>query len=173
MFNVKADITCLGKIIGGGLPVGAYGGRKEIMEMVSPEGPMYQAGTLSGNPLAMSAGLATLKNIKSSDYRSLEKLTGYFVKEAKKIISSNKVDATINHIGSMFTIFFTNKKVVDYESALKCDTNRYAKFFKNLLDNKIMFPPSQFEAVFLSTSHTKKELDSALNAIDNSLKNLN
>ncbi|NIP30148.1 MAG: glutamate-1-semialdehyde 2,1-aminomutase [Candidatus Dadabacteria bacterium] len=170
--NITPDITCLGKIIGGGLPVGAYGSSKKIMEMVSPEGPMYQAGTLSGNPLAMSAGLATIKNLNSRKYKSLEILTTYFVEQIRGIISSLGIKAKVNHIGSMFTVFFTDETVKDYQTALKCDTELYAEFFKNLLENKVMFPPSQFEAVFVSTSHTKKEIDITLRAIKKSLSNL-
>ncbi len=172
-FGVIPDITCLGKIIGGGLPVGAYGASKKIMKMVSPEGPMYQAGTLSGNPLAMSAGFATLKKLNSKTYKYLEDTTAELVDGIEDIISKSRIDANINQIGSMFTIFFTKNEVVNYKSALKCDTKKYGAFFKNLLENGVMFPPSQFEAVFVSTSHTKKEVNKTLDAVYKSFKDLN
>ena len=172
-FEVVPDITCLGKIIGGGLPVGAYGASKKIMKMVSPEGPMYQAGTLSGNPLAMTAGLSTLKKLNSKAYKYLEHTTSELVDGIEDIISKSGVEANINQIGSMFTVFFTDKEVVDYETALSCDTKKYGAFFKGLLENGVMFPPSQFEAVFVSTSHTKKEVTKTLDAVKKSLENLN
>lgn len=171
-FGVIPDITCLGKIIGGGLPVGAYGASKKIMKMVSPEGPMYQAGTLSGNPLAMSAGLSTLKKLNSKTYKYLEDTTSEIVDGIEDIVLKLGIDANINQIGSMFTLFFTKNEVNDYDSALSCNTKKYGIFFKNLLKNGVMFPPSQFEAVFVSTSHTKKEINKTLNAVHESLKEL-
>lgn len=165
-FGVRPDITCLGKIIGGGLPVGAYGARAEIMSWVSPDGPMYQAGTLSGNPLAMAAGIATLqKTLRKGTYKKLEDLTSRLVEGLRKIIDETGVRANINRVGSMFTVFFTDDEVVDYKSALTCDTEMYSKFFTALMEEGIMFPPSQFESVFVSLAHTEKEIDKTLKSV--------
>lgn len=172
-FDVIPDMTCLGKIIGGGLPVGAYTGRADIMGMVAPEGPVYQAGTLSGNPLAMNAGLATLKKLFQNDvYSKLEAKTGEFVKGIRDIISKTGVNATVNTIGSMFTLFFTEKIVRDYNSALCCDTEKFSGFFAGLLNNGIIFPPSQFESVLLSTAHTAEVLEDSLETIYSVMKEL-
>ncbi|GBD38836.1 Glutamate-1-semialdehyde 2,1-aminomutase [bacterium HR37] len=173
VYGILPEVTCLGKIIGGGLPVGAYGGRADIMKMVSPVGPVYQAGTLSGNPLAMAAGIATISRLKGKDtYKRLNNLTSELVKELREIIKKFNIKARINSAGSMFTIFFTDREVVDYESALSSDTKLYSRFFKNLLKAGIMFPPSQFEAVFLSLAHTEKEIDITLKAAYNAFKEL-
>lgn len=172
-FDVIPDMTCLGKVIGGGLPVGAYTGRADIMGMVAPEGPVYQAGTLSGNPLAMNAGLATLKKLFQNDvYSKLEAKTGEFVKGIRDIISKTGVNATVNTIGSMFTLFFTEKIVRDYNSALCCDTEKFSGFFAGLLNNGIIFPPSQFESVLLSTAHTAEVLEDSLETIYSVMKEL-
>ena len=172
-FGVTPDITCLGKIVGGGLPVGAFGGSKKIMSMVAPIGPMYQAGTLSGNPLAMAAGLTTLSKLnKSANYKKLRNLTENLVDGLEDIIKKLEINASINSLESMFTLFFTSPAPHDYKTALLCDTKKYSKFFENLLSTGIMFPPSQFEAVFLSLSHTEKDVDKTLNALYRSLKNL-
>ena len=171
-FGVTPDITCLGKIIGGGLPVGAYGARKEIMRMVSPEGPMYQAGTLSGNPLAMSAGLATVKKLNERTYLRLESVTESLVSGIREAIADTDAPVTVNSLGSMFTVFFTREKVRNYASALQCDTGKYAKFFTELLQNGIMFPPSQFESVFVSTAHTQKQIDKTLSAVREALREI-
>lgn len=172
-FGVTPDITCLGKIVGGGLPVGAFGGSKKIMNMVAPVGPMYQAGTLSGNPLAMAAGLQTLTKLnKSANYKKLNKLTENLVDGLQDIINKLEINASINSLESMFTLFFTSPAPYDYKTALMCDTKKYSKFFENLLGTGIMFPPSQFEAVFLSLSHTEKDVDKTLNALYKSLKDL-
>lgn len=171
--RIKPDLTCLGKIIGGGLPVGAYGGRRDIMKQISPDGPVYQAGTLSGNPLAMAAGIATLGELSDrSVYNSLERKTEYLVGEILDIANRLGVKIKINSIGSMFTVFFTDTEVYDYNSALQCDTKIFSRFFKNLLSAGIMFPPSQFESVFVSTAHTEKELKFTVNAVYKALKNL-
>lgn len=172
-FGVVPDITCLGKIIGGGLPVGAFGASKEIMKMVAPVGPVYQAGTLSGNPLAMAAGRATLtKLFEKGNYQKLESLTVELVQGITEIIEKLGVKAQINSIGSMFTLFFTDVKPVDYRSALMSDTKKYSKFFENLLRAGIMFPPSQFEAVFLSLAHTERDIKRTLDAVYGSLKKI-
>jgi glutamate-1-semialdehyde 2,1-aminomutase len=170
-YGIMPDITCLGKIIGGGLPVGAYGGKNEIMSLVAPIGPVYQAGTLSGNPLAMSAGVATLTRIREKGtYKRLNELTGFLVEGLREILKKLDINAQINSVGSMFTLFFTNREVVDYESALTSNTIMYAGFFKNLLSAGIMFPPSQFEAVFVSLAHTEKEIDMTLKVAYSALK---
>jgi glutamate-1-semialdehyde 2,1-aminomutase len=170
-YGVTPDITCLGKIIGGGLPVGAFGGRKEIMSMVAPIGPMYQAGTLSGNPLAMAAGLATLKKLKEpGSYKKLRELSAAMVEGIKEIIKMAGIKAAVNSVDSMFTLFFTDANPVDYRAVLKCDTKKYSGFFENLLRAGIMFPPSQFEAVFLSLAHTERDVDRTLEAVYKALK---
>jgi glutamate-1-semialdehyde 2,1-aminomutase len=143
------------------------------MKHIAPDGPVYQAGTLSGNPLAMAAGIATLKELANvSVYKKLEKTTVNFVGEINEIIKKLGINANINQIGSMFTLFFNSGKVCDYETALCSDTKIFSRFFKNLLSAGIMFPPSQFESVFISTAHTEKELNFALNSIHKALKDL-
>lgn len=170
LYGVAPDITCLGKIIGGGLPVGAYGASAEIMSMVAPAGPMYQAGTLSGNPLAMAAGIATLrKALKPGTYDKLEELASQFVEGLRDIIKSAGVSATVNRVGSMFTLFFTDKTVVDYDTALSTDTEKFSRFFGRLLEQGVMFPPSQFESVFVSLSHTPGEISGTLDAVRKAL----
>jgi len=172
-YGIIPDLTCLGKIIGGGLPVGAYGGKREIMKLVAPIGPVYQAGTLSGNPLAMAAGISTINGLrKKGTYEKLNVLTRQLVKAMDEILKNHGINARINSIGSMFTVFFTNSDVVDYKSALKSDTKIYARFFKSLLKAGIMFPPSQFEAVFVSLAHTESDIDMTLKAFSRVAKSL-
>jgi glutamate-1-semialdehyde 2,1-aminomutase len=166
LYRIKPDLTCLGKIIGGGLPVGAYGGRKDIMEMVAPLGPVYQAGTLSGNPLAMAAGIATLKELDPDPaiYDRLEfnsELLCNGVAEAAKAAS---VALTINRVGSMFTFFFTDKNVWDWPSAERSDTKKFATFHRAMLESGVYLPPSQFEAAFLSAAHTADEVNATVDA---------
>jgi glutamate-1-semialdehyde 2,1-aminomutase len=174
LYRIKPDLTCLGKIIGGGLPVGAYGGRKDIMELVAPVGPVYQAGTLSGNPLAMAAGIATLTELDrdSAIYDRLEfnsELLCNGVAEAAKAAS---VPLTINRVGSMFTFFFTDKNVWDWPSAERSDTKKFAKFHRAMLESGVYLPPSQFEAAFLSAAHTADEVNSTIDAATAALKRL-
>ncbi len=172
-YGVMPDITCLGKIIGGGLPVGAYGGKREIMNLIAPIGPVYHAGTLSGNPLAMAAGVATLNKLKErGTYKRLDELTEYLIGGLRKILEKLGIKAQINSVGSMLTLFFTDRDVFDYESALTSDTRMYSRFFKGMLENGIMFPPSQFEALFLSVAHTEREVDMTLRAAYRTLKNI-
>lgn len=172
-YNIKPDLTCLGKIIGGGFPVGAYGGRKEIMNMIAPIGPVYHAGTLSGNPVAMAAGVATINKLREKGtYKRLNELTQSLIEGLHKILKKLGIKAQINSVGSMFTIFFTDREVFDYESALTSDTKMYSRFFKNLLSAGIMFPPSQFEAVFVSLAHTEREIDITLRAVYKALKEI-
>jgi glutamate-1-semialdehyde 2,1-aminomutase len=174
LYRIKPDLTCLGKIIGGGLPVGAYGGRKDIMEMVAPLGPVYQAGTLSGNPLAMAAGIATLAELDrdASIYDRLEfnaELLCNGVGEAAKAAS---VPLTINRVGSMFTFFFSDKNVWDWPSAERSDTKRFAKFHRAMLEAGVYLPPSQFEAAFLSAAHTADEVNATIDAAGAAFKKL-
>ena len=162
-FGVRPDLTCLGKIIGGGLPVGAYGGRKEIMEQVAPLGPVYQAGTLSGNPLAMAAGIAALTLLQNPKYYTqLEERASLLEAGLYDAAHKAKVPVKINRLGSQMTLFFNENKVVDYETALQSDKNRFAQFFHLLLENGIYLPPSQFEAFFVSTAHTVADIEKTI-----------
>ncbi len=160
LFGIIPDLTCLGKIIGGGLPVGAYGGRREIMELVAPAGPVYQAGTLSGNPLAVAAGLATLKLLREPGfYARLEEKAGRLVDGLALAAQAAGVQVRINSFASLFTVFFTGEPVRDYASAKTADPNRYAAFFHALLRRGMYFPPAQWEAAFLSAAHTEADLE--------------
>ncbi len=172
--GIKPDLTCLGKIIGGGLPVGAFGGRREIMEKLAPAGPVYQAGTLSGNPLAMSAGIATLSVLKRSggEYRALEHRTSSLCGELQKLFDRKGIPVRINRAGSMFTVFFTPEKVFDFHSAAKSDTDLYARYFRGMLRNGISLAPSQFEAAFLSFAHTDEDMEKTLRACELTLKKM-
>ena len=161
LYNIKPDLTTLGKIIGGGLPVGAYGGPSEIMDMVAPLGPMYQAGTLSGNPLAMAAGIAMLKQLrerKGEIYPRIEKLRGELVDGVMAAARDAGVPLCANRVGSMFTWFFQNGPVTDWDSASKSDTEAFGKFFRAMLDNGIYLPPSQYEAAFLGATHSEEDV---------------
>jgi glutamate-1-semialdehyde 2,1-aminomutase len=161
LYNIRPDLTTMGKIIGGGLPVGAYGGPKEIMDMVAPLGPMYQAGTLSGNPLAMAAGCAMLKQLrdrKEEIYPQLEKLSGQLVEGVATAARGAGVDLCYNRVGSMFTWFFTKGPVTDWDSASKSDTEAFGKFFRSMLDSGVYLPPSQYEAAFLGAAHTEEDV---------------
>ncbi|MGN0354837.1 MAG: glutamate-1-semialdehyde 2,1-aminomutase [Muricoprocola sp.] len=168
-FGITPDLTTFGKIIGAGMPVGAYGGRREIMEMVSPVGKVYQAGTLSGNPVAMAAGLAQLSILKNSTalYDDLNAKSDWFFGEIEKILVSHQVKHCLNHIGSLGCIFFTDQKVKDYASAKTSDTAAYADYFKYMLNHGIYLAPSQFEAMFLSVAHGQEtELKKTLEVMD-------
>ena len=174
LYDIKPDLTCLGKIIGGGLPVGAYGGKKEIMERVAPSGDVYQAGTLSGNPLAMAAGLAQLHALRERP--PYEKLTKITEKLAEKIAEAAKAaggpKVTVNHVCGMISVFITDEKVVDFDSAAKSDTTRFGKLWRALLQEGIYWPPSQFEAAFPSTMHSDKEIDATAKAFEAAFKSL-
>jgi len=173
LYRIKADMTCLGKIIGGGLPVGAYGGRRLIMEEVAPLGGVYQAGTLSGNPLAMTAGIATLELLKSKKtYQDLEKKTLYLTEKISECAEEIGIPLSINRITGMFTLFFTEGPVRDYRTAKLSDTKRFAQFFIEMMDQGIYLPPSQFEAWFISLAHTQKDLDKTIEACDTAFKKI-
>jgi glutamate-1-semialdehyde 2,1-aminomutase len=159
LMGVSPDLTCLGKIIGGGLPVGAYGGRADLMELVSPAGPVYQAGTLSGNPLAMTAGLWCLKNLSPKLYRSLAALGARLAAGLADAAREHGVALQVNAFGSILTPFFTDRPVRDYASATSASTEQYARFFRGMLARGVYPPPSQFEAWFLSAAHTAKDID--------------
>ena len=166
LFGIEPDLTTLGKIIGGGLPVGAYGGSKALMDMVAPLGPVYQAGTLSGNPLAMAAGLATINFLCEHPeiYPRLEKLTATLVGMVLDAAKQARVPMVASHMGSMFTFFFTGKAVSNWASAAKCDTQAFARFHSAMLHAGIYFPPSQFEAAFLSAAHTEDDISATVAA---------
>ncbi len=165
LYNIKPDLTTLGKIIGGGLPVGAYGGPAKIMDLVAPVGPVYQAGTLSGNPLAMAAGIATLCQLKANRqhfYKQLGDMAGKLVAGVMAAAKGAGVPMTANRVGSMFTFFFTDRQVTDWESAATCDTAKFGRFHGALLDAGVWLPPSQFEAAFLSIAHTQGDIDDTI-----------
>ena len=167
LYSIRPDLTTMGKIIGGGLPVGAYGGADEIMSLVAPLGPMYQAGTLSGNPLAMAAGCATLKHLrdhKEEIYPRLEKLSEQLVSGVLQAAKDAGVTLCANRVGSMFTWFFTAGPVTDWDSASKSDTEQFGRFFRSMLDSGVYLPPSQYEAAFLSAAHTEQDLQQTLAA---------
>ena len=171
LFKVKPDLTCLGKIIGGGLPVGAYGGNKEMMKWIAPEGPVYQAGTLSGNPLAVAAGIVTLEALKKpGTYRKLERLSSDLVNGLTRAAQEVGVPVQINRVGSMFTVFFTSTPVTDFRSAKTSDGARYGRFFHTLLERGVYFPPSQFEAAFVSLAHTLKDIQATIHAARQAFK---
>lgn len=174
LYNIRPDMSTMGKIIGGGLPVGAYGGRKEIMDAVSPAGPIYQAGTLSGNPMAMAAGLAMLKYLKANPhtYQHINKMTSLIVDGMKSENKKAGFNFTINHVGSMFTLFFTDKVVNDYDGAKTSDTAMFAKYFQSMLSQGIYLAPSQYEAMFISNAVDETIVDRILSAHRVALKQM-
>ena len=166
LYKVKPDLTTLGKIIGGGFPIGAVGGKASMMDKLSPEGTIYQAGTLSGNPVCVVAGIATLRLLKTlNPYKILESMTDCLCGGIANALNAKGIPHRINQIGSMFTLFFNDGEVTNYDSAAKSDTKRYAHYFRQMLESGIYLPPSQFEANFLSTAHTQKHLDQTLKAV--------
>jgi glutamate-1-semialdehyde 2,1-aminomutase len=169
--GIRPDLTCFGKIIGGGLPVGAYGGRREIMQIVAPLGPMYQAGTLSGNPLAMAAGLATLREMcKPGQYEKLEQKSQMLGEGVKKVLHDTKADAQFVRIGAMFCLYFTREQVTDYASAKRADTARFARFFWDMLARGVYLPPSQFEACFISLALEDAMLEETVKVVEAELR---
>jgi glutamate-1-semialdehyde 2,1-aminomutase len=169
-YEIKPDLTCLGKIIGGGLPVGAYGGRKDIMEMVAPQGPVYQAGTLSGNPLAMAAGLAQLRTLQfPASYQMLEDKTNKLAEGLKGLASKGNVPFQVVHVTGMICVFLSKDKVTNLAQAQKCDTAAFSKLWKTLLDKGIYWPPSQFESAFVSLVHSRKDIEETIAAFEEGL----
>ncbi|MDA0195993.1 MAG: glutamate-1-semialdehyde 2,1-aminomutase [Bacteroidetes bacterium] len=173
-FGVIPDLTTLGKIIGGGMPVGAYGGKAEIMDFVSPQGPVYQAGTLSGNPVAMAAGLAMLRHLYANPtvYDQLENTSRMIAKGIESNIKKLGLDYQVTQIGSMLSLFFTNQKVIDFESAKTSDTGKFGKYFNNMLNRGVYLAPSQFETLFISTAITSEIAEQVIEANFESLKSL-
>jgi glutamate-1-semialdehyde 2,1-aminomutase len=167
LYGVQPDLTCLGKVIGGGLPVGAYGGRRDIMSKVAPLGEVYQAGTLSGNPLAVTAGLATLRLLnKPGVYDQLEERSNYLFHEMSRLAAKHQVASTMNRVGSMGCLFFTEQRVVDFDSAQSVDTQKFAHMFCAMLERGVYLAPSQFEAAFVSLAHDQEDIDKTLAAAD-------
>lgn len=173
-FGILPDLTTMGKIIGGGMPVGAYGGKKEIMQMVAPSGPMYQAGTLSGNPIAMSAGLAMLKHLDKHPevYEQLEETGQYIAEGIRKSLGELGLNYTVNQIGSMYSLFFTKEKVIDYQTAKTTDTAKFGKYFHGMLQRGVYLAPSQFESLFLSSKIDRKRANKILRASHDTLASL-
>jgi len=173
IYNVKPDITTLGKVIGGGLPVGAYGGKKEIMNYLAPDGPVYQAGTLSGNPLAMNAGITVLKKLNNGAFKRLEKISEKICNGIIQNIKETNTKAVVNRIGSMMTLFFTDKNEINnYDDAIKCNVKKYAKYFKSMLDMGIYLPPSQYECCFFSLALSDSDIKKILTANKISLQKI-
>ena len=171
LYGIDPDLTCFGKVIGGGLPVGAYGGKKQIMEKVSPSGPVYQAGTLSGNPLAVTAGIATLKVLKNSGtYSLLEQKSSALALGLAEASTACGAEVTFTRVGSMLCCFFTKNKVIDYATAATSDTNKYARFFKVMLQEGVYLAPSQFEAAFMSLVHSEEDIDRTIEAAQKAFK---
>nr|WP_040504804.1 glutamate-1-semialdehyde 2,1-aminomutase [Listeria fleischmannii] len=169
-YVVTPDLTCLGKVIGGGLPVGAYGGKKEIMEHVAPAGPIYQAGTLSGNPLAMTAGYETINQLTPHHYDEFRRLIKRMEEGLNGLATLYNVPLSINKAGSMFGFFFTDKKVTNFEEAKSSDLDFFRVYYREMLAQGVFLPPSQFEGIFISTSHTEKEIDLTLEAMEKAFK---
>jgi len=174
LYNIAPDLSTFGKVIGGGLPVGAYGGRQEIMQMIAPSGPVYQAGTLSGNPLAMTAGIETLKIIDEQQdfYERLEEISSELERGIRDAMGEFGVNYTLNRVGSMFTLFLTDSAVTDFDSAKTSDTGKFAVYFSSMLESGIYLPPSQFEACFVSIEHKKEDLAQTVASVRTALARL-
>jgi glutamate-1-semialdehyde 2,1-aminomutase len=173
LYGIAPDLTCLGKIIGGGMPVGAYGGRREIMQMMAPVGPVYQAGTLSGNPLAMTAGIETLKVLNHPEvYSQLENKAARLEQGIATVQNKTGINLYVSRVASLLTVFFTSNPVVNYESAKQANTTLFSKFFHGLLAEGIYWPPSQFEAAFISLAHDEEDIRLTVRAIDKVLSSL-
>lgn len=172
-FGINPDLTTFGKIIGGGMPIGAYGGNKKIMDMVAPVGPVYQAGTLSGNPVAVSAGIETISILKNENtYSIIEKRSNNLSNGMRSVLSDLDIDITLNSLKSLSTLFFTNKSVTSYESATSSDTEMFAKYFQLMLDEGIYLGPSQFECAFVSAAHSDEDIARTLEAFRNVMKKM-
>jgi glutamate-1-semialdehyde 2,1-aminomutase len=170
IIGIKPDITTMGKIIGGGAPVGMFGGREDIMEHIAPQGNVYEAGTFSGNPLTMAAGIATLDQLKDMDYSRITNYAARLEEKLNSLISEYHIDATINRCESMFQIFFNKDKVTNYNIAKASDAAKFSKMFHMLLEKGIFFPPSQFETQFISFAHSEKDMEDTVNAFSSVLK---
>jgi len=171
-FGITPDLTCLGKVIGGGLPVGAYGGKAEIMEKIAPSGPIYQAGTLSGNPLAMTAGYETLSQLSPKTYEEFIRKADMLEAGLKEAAEMNGIPHTINRAGSMIGIFFTNEKVTNYETAKTSDLSLFARYYKEMANNGVFLPPSQFEGLFLSSAHSDEDIEKTIAAVKNTFNKI-
>ncbi|MGG4491674.1 glutamate-1-semialdehyde 2,1-aminomutase [Metabacillus idriensis] len=171
-FGVTPDITCLGKVIGGGLPVGAYGGRADIMQQIAPSGPIYQAGTLSGNPLAMTAGYATLKQLTPDSYKEFGRKADILEEGLTAAAKKHDIPITFNRAGSMIGFFFTNEKVTNFETAKTSNLDFFSKFYREMANEGVFLPPSQFEGLFLSTAHTDEDLDKTIAAAEKAFSKL-
>lgn len=171
-FGITPDITCLGKVIGGGLPVGAYGGRAEIMEQIAPSGPIYQAGTLSGNPLAMTAGYETLIQLTPESYKEFERKADILEAGLKKAAEKYEVPLTVNRAGSMIGYFFTNEDVINYEKAKTSNLDFFAQYYREMANQGVFLPPSQFEGIFLSTAHSDEDIEKTITAAENAFSKL-
>lgn len=165
-FNVTPDLTCLGKVIGGGLPVGAYGGRADIMEMVAPSGPVYQAGTLSGNPLAMTAGYETISQLTPETYKDFARKADRLTEGIEAAAKKYGVPVTVNRAGSMIGFFFTGEKVINYETAKTSNLKFFAEYYREMANQGVFLPPSQFEGLFLSTAHTDEDIEKTIAAVE-------
>jgi glutamate-1-semialdehyde 2,1-aminomutase len=173
LYKVTPDLTCLGKIIGGGLPVGAYGGRREIMEMLAPSGSVYQAGTLSGNPVVMRAGIETLTILSQSEiYAHLETLSSRLATGIAESSKERRISLQVSRVGSILCTFFTAEPIIDYETACRADTELYARFFHRMLSKGVYLPPSQFEACFVSAVHTLDDVEATIDAVKEALGSL-
>ncbi|GAB7388685.1 glutamate-1-semialdehyde 2,1-aminomutase [Bacillaceae bacterium] len=173
LYGVTPDLTTMGKVIGGGLPVGAYGGKREIMELVAPAGPIYQAGTLSGNPLAMAAGYTTLRELgKAGVYEELERKSARLAAGFAQCAEERGIPYRINRVGSMVSFFFTGEDVTNYEQAKKADTKTFAKYFRNMLEEGVFLAPSQFEGMFLSLAHSDEDIERTIEAHDKALRKI-
>lgn len=172
LFGITPDLTCFGKVIGGGLPVGAYGGKREIMEQIAPTGPIYQAGTLSGNPLAMASGLTTLKLLTPEVYDRLEQLGARLEAGLKRNAVEVGIPLTVNRVGSMVCPFFTEGPVINFETAKTSDTDMFRRYFAHMVDQGISVPPSQFEGMFVSAAHSEQDIDDTIEGHRNALKAL-
>lgn len=171
LYRIQPDLTTLGKIIGGGLPAAVYGGRSDVMSLVAPSGPVYQAGTLSGNPLAMRAGIETLKQLEASDfYEALYQKAERLIVGLRAAVTKAGVAAQVNAAGSLLTLFFAKDEPTDYEGAKRSDTRRFAQFFSEMLDRGVLLPPSQFEALFVSAAHSEADIERTIEACRESLK---
>ncbi|NMH69895.1 glutamate-1-semialdehyde 2,1-aminomutase [Bacillus sp. RO3] len=171
-YNVTPDLTCLGKVIGGGLPVGAYGGKAEIMERIAPSGPIYQAGTLSGNPLAMTAGYETLSQLTPETYEEFARKADRLEEGLKKAAEKHHIPHVVNRAGSMIGIFFTNEEVTNYEGAKSSDLDMFADYYREMAHEGVFLPPSQFEGLFLSTAHTDEDIEKTLEAAEKAFEKI-